>query len=104
MSAASLPVAKGTMPATSGEASTSGATASTAAKAAIPEDSKASKLISLSEEEQLLAMLNKAARMLGIDRDDLETLQKLHYEKAANFLSKVGPNSAISLSSVHKTV
>ena len=95
-STASLPVAEGTMPATSGEASTSGATASTAAKAAIPEDSKASKVISLTEEEQLLAMLNKAARMLGIDRDDWETLQKLHFEKAASFLSKVGPNSAIS--------
>eukprot|EP00795_Rhopilema_esculentum_P007976 gene7976-13880_t len=57
--------------------------ASTAAKAAIPEDSK---VISLTEKEQLPAMLNKAARMLGFDRDDWETLQKIHFEKLQDFI------------------
>ena len=59
--AASLPVADSTIPATSGEASTSGATTSTVAKAAVPVALNASKVISLTEEEQLPAMLNKAA-------------------------------------------
>eukprot|EP00795_Rhopilema_esculentum_P007977 gene7977-13881_t len=59
--------------------------ASTAAKAAIPEDSK---VISLTEKEQLPAMLNKAARMLGFDRDDWETLQKIHFEKLQDFIKK----------------